>query len=99
MSIFTQEKYENFPVWAIYGMVRFLFMDYRSFLVWSIAHIVFLVAEEILDQREVRDRVGGAINLGGVRTAMRKFRGYGCRKVTPEVVGKRLQPALLQGFG
>ncbi|MBE9184149.1 hypothetical protein IQ270_05295 [Microcoleus sp. LEGE 07076] len=39
-------------------MVCFLFLDYRSFFVWSIAHIVFLVAEEILDQGEVRDRVG-----------------------------------------
>ena len=27
----------------------------------SIAHMAFLVAEEILDQREVRDRVGSAI--------------------------------------
>ncbi len=48
-------------MWAIYGIVCFLFLDYRSFLVWSIAHIVFLVAKEILDQSEVRDRVGGAI--------------------------------------
>ncbi|MEZ2226316.1 MAG: hypothetical protein ACBR50_08630 [Microcoleus sp.] len=47
MSIFTQEKYENFPVWAIYGMVRFLFLDYRSFLVWSIAPMIFLTYEEI----------------------------------------------------
>lgn len=61
MSIFTQEKYENFPVWAIYGIVCFLFLDYRSFFVWSIAHMAFLATEEILDQREVRDRVGGAI--------------------------------------
>ncbi|XZO03275.1 MAG: hypothetical protein ACM65L_05995 [Microcoleus sp.] len=58
MSIFTHKKYENFPVWAIYGIVCFLFLDCRSFFVWSIAHIVFLVVEEILDQREVRDRVG-----------------------------------------
>jgi hypothetical protein len=40
--------------------------------------MAFLADEEILDQREVRDRVGGAIGFGGVRTAMRKFRGYGC---------------------
>ncbi|TAE13806.1 MAG: hypothetical protein EAZ94_08790 [Oscillatoriales cyanobacterium] len=40
-------------MWAIYGIVCFLFLDYRSFFVWSIAHMAFLATEEILDQREV----------------------------------------------
>jgi hypothetical protein len=50
---------------------------------------LFLADEEILDQREVRDRVGGAIDLGGVRTAMRKFRGYSCVQFTALVLGSR----------
>ncbi|TAE02650.1 MAG: hypothetical protein EAZ96_15405 [Oscillatoriales cyanobacterium] len=40
-------------MWAIYGIVGFLVLDYRSFFVWSIAHMTFLATEEILDQREV----------------------------------------------
>ncbi|TAE39117.1 MAG: hypothetical protein EAZ90_23615 [Oscillatoriales cyanobacterium] len=51
-------------MWAIYGIVCFLFLDYRSFFVWSIAHIVFLVAEEILNQREVGIGWVCAIDLG-----------------------------------
>jgi len=40
-------------VWAIYGIVGFLVLDYRSFFVWSIAHMTFLATEKILDQRKV----------------------------------------------
>ncbi|MEG4458100.1 hypothetical protein [Microcoleus sp. N9_A1] len=58
MSIFTQEKYENFPVWAIYGIVCFLFLDYRSFFVGPIAHTAFLAAEEILHARLL---IGGGL--------------------------------------
>jgi len=35
--------------------------------------MAFLAAEEIFDQREVRDRVGGAIGIGGARTAYLAF--------------------------
>jgi hypothetical protein len=48
----------------------------------------FLAAQEILDQREVRDRVGGAIDLGDPRTTMRKLQGYDCVQFTALVFGK-----------
>jgi hypothetical protein len=55
---------------------------------WSIAQIAFVAVQEILDQREVRDRVGGAIDLGNQRTTMRKFQGYDCVQFTALVFGK-----------
>jgi hypothetical protein len=50
---------------------------------WSIAHIAFLAAQEILDQREVRD-------MGFGRSNRRIwFRGYGCVQFTALVLGSR----------
>ncbi|MCY7384996.1 MAG: hypothetical protein LH628_20925 [Microcoleus sp. CAN_BIN18] len=71
MSNYTQDSSQNLSVSVICGIVCLIVLDYRSFCVWSIAHIAFLAAKEILGQREVIDRVGGAIGLGGARTSSR----------------------------
>ena len=52
----------------------------------SIAHMAFLVAQEILDQPHYRGV--GASDLGNQRTTMRKFQGYGCAQFTAFVFGK-----------